>query len=220
MIEVRDLEFRYGEEGFHLHLDELSLAGGEKAAIVGPSGSGKTTLLHLLAGILEPSRGSVRHDSTTVSELGEGARRNFRAAHVGMVFQDFALVEYLNVLENILLPYRINRTLLLDEETRARAGDLASRLGLGARLKRPIDRLSQGERQRVAIGRALLPGPRVILADEPTGNLDSKNAGIIIDLLFSCAEGNGATLVVVTHDHSRLEDFDRLIDLERFEVEG
>jgi len=120
------------------------------------------------------------------------------------------------VRENILLAYRINPALALDAEVRKRADELADSLGLADKLKRRVEQLSQGEKQRVAIARALLPEPKMILADEPTGNLDPDNKRRIIDILFEQAEQSKATLVVVTHDHSLLDGFDRVIDFAQF----
>ncbi|MCU0723913.1 MAG: ABC transporter ATP-binding protein [Planctomycetes bacterium] len=217
MIELRDLEFRYGEGGFRLRVAELSVPRGQAVAVIGPSGSGKTTLLHLVAGILLPDSGRIRIGETVVSGLRDEARRRFRCAHVGLVFQEFELIDYLDVMENLLLPYRINRALVLDAATRERARSVAARLGIEALLRRRPDRLSHGERQRVAIGRALLAGPRTLLADEPTGNLDPVAAKAIMDLLLSCARESGATLIAVTHDHSLLAGFDRVIDVGCFQ---
>jgi putative ABC transport system ATP-binding protein len=218
MIEIQDLLFRYGDAGFALRIPELRLEAGSHVAIVGPSGSGKTTLLHLLAGILVAEAGQIRVANTDLARLHDRARRDFRISQVGFVFQDFELLEYLNVRENILLPYRINRRLRLTQEVRIAAERWAERMGIGQLLRRPIGQLSQGERQRVAICRALLPQPRLVLADEPTGNLDPINARHIIELLCEQSRETGATLVVVTHDHSLLSYFPRIIDLMTFQT--
>jgi putative ABC transport system ATP-binding protein len=216
MIGIDDLHFEYRDGGFTLAIDRLEIGPGTKVAFVGPSGSGKTTLLHLMAGILVPQRGRIRIGETELSALNDASRRNFRISSIGFVFQDFELVEYLNVRENILLPYLINASLALNAPVRQSADRLAESVGLGDKLTRRIGHLSQGERQRVAICRALLPGPQVLLADEPTGNLDPKNKGRILDLLCQRAADTGATLIVVTHDHSLLPGLDRVIDFQQF----
>ena len=217
---IKDVEFAYPEGGFRLRIPELSIESGSKVAFVGPSGSGKTTLLRLLAGVHPPDRGQIESGDSCVHEMSDADRRAFRIRRVGFVFQDFELIEYLNVRENILLPYRINPALKLDRDVGKSAEDLAEALGLGDKLSRGVDQLSQGEKQRVAICRALLPRPEMILADEPTGNLDPDNKRRIIEILFDRASEVKATLVVVTHDHSLLDGFDRVVDFEQFHRRG
>ena len=214
---IKDAEFGYAEGGFRLRIPELEIASGERVAFVGASGSGKTTLLRLLAGVNAPEKGTIDADGLRLGGLSDAERRSFRIRKVGFVFQDFELIDYLNVRENILLPYRINPALPLDSKVRDELSGLAESLGLTDKLKRQIDQLSQGEKQRVAICRALLPRPEMILADEPTGNLDPDNKRRIIDILFGQSMRTKATLVVVTHDHSLLDGFDRVIDFEQFQ---
>ena len=216
MIAIKDLLFQYGNTDFRLRLGELSIEPGTRTALVGPSGSGKTTLLHLIAGILVPQRGSIRVADVDLPRLSDAARRNFRISRIGLVFQDFQLVEYLNVRENILLSFLINGSLKLDAAVRKQARRLADSMGMGDKLNRPVGRLSHGEKQRVAICRALLPGPKVLLADEPTGDLDPANKRRIVQILFDRAARTKATLIVVTHDHSLLEGFDRVVDFRDF----
>jgi putative ABC transport system ATP-binding protein len=153
---------------------------------------------------------------TEVGDLDDAARRDFRIRQIGLVFQEFELLEYLNVLDNILLPYRINRSLELSKEVRGRAAELAEEVGIGNYLGRYVDHLSQGERQRVSVCRALLARPPLILADEPTGNLDPTNKGRVLDILFGYVDRNDATLVTVTHDHDLLPRFERVIDFKQF----
>lgn len=217
MIAVADLEFRYGGE-FSLRIDKLEIDSGSAVAFIGPSGTGKTTLLHLLAGILVPDSGTILRDGTVVNGLDDAARRDLRIRTIGLVFQDFELLDYLNVLDNILLPYRLHPSLQLDESVKTRARELAARLGVGDRLHRFPDQLSQGEKQRSALCRALLPRPSLILADEPTGNLDPENKKAVLDLLFDyVSEANdGVTLVTVTHDHELLGQFSRVVDFAEF----
>ena len=217
-IAVSDIRFFYaasdssGAEHFSLHLPRLEISPGERVAIIGPSGCGKTTLLGLLTGILVPQTGRVVVSGTEISGLPDSERRRFRITRMGLVFQSLALVEYLDVLDNILHAYRITNALRIDESVRSRARSLASDLGLEDKLHRPVGALSQGERQRVAIGRALLSKPEVLLADEATGNLDPANKGRILDLLFAQLDRDRSTLVAVTHDHELLPRFDRVVD--------
>lgn len=213
MIEVRDLAFRFTDSDFKLELHELDIQAGEQVAIVGPSGSGKTTLLNLIAGILVPSSGGIRVQNVEVSTLDESARRAFRVQRIGLVFQEFELLEYLSVRENILLPYRINRRLKLDTAAQAEADRLVAKTGLGNLTARFPKQLSHGERQRVALCRALVHRPQVVLADEPTGSLDPANKLSVLDLLLQHARSSKAALLMVTHDHALLDRFDRVIEL-------
>jgi ABC-type lipoprotein export system ATPase subunit len=216
MIELEDLEFRYGEGDFRLRIPELTVERGSRVAVVGPSGSGKTTFLHLVAGIAMPRSGRVVTGGTEVTALDDAARRAFRIRNIGLVFQEFELLEYLSVLDNILLPYRIDPVLRVDAAVRERAARLAERVGIADKLGRFATRLSQGEKQRVAVCRALLVGPELLLADEPTGNLDPANKGRVLDILVDHAEESGATLVLVTHDRDLLGRFQRVIDFSEF----
>ncbi len=220
MIEVRDLEFRYGEGEFRLSIPELDVERGSKTACIGPSGSGKTTLLNLIAGIITPQRGRVVTNGVPLTGLNDADRRGFRITNIGLVFQEFELLEYLSVLDNILLPYRINPALRLDPAVRERAASLAQQMGIGDKLRRHPGKLSQGERQRVAVCRAVLPEPALLLTDEPTGNLDPANKGRVLDLILEYAAASGATLLNVTHDHGLLDQFDRVIDIKDFGIVG
>ncbi|MFC1833946.1 ABC transporter ATP-binding protein [Thermodesulfobacteriota bacterium] len=216
MIRVHGLRFHYPQGNFRLHVPEFTVSRSEKVAVIGPSGSGKTTLLNLVAGIITPSTGLVEVNGVEVSGLTDLARRDFRITTIGFVFQDFELLDYLNVLDNILHPYRITVALRLDKEVRHRAATLAEEMGIGDKLKRPANDLSQGEKQRAAICRALLSRPKLILADEATGNLDPVNKTRILDLLFRSVDGHAATLLAVTHDHELLPRFDRVVDFQSF----
>jgi len=212
VIRVADLDFTYRGGEFRLAIDELVIESGTTAAIVGPSGSGKTTWLHLLAGVLVPDTGTIEVNEVEVSALDDRRRREFRVRQIGMVFQEFELLDHLSVLDNILLPYLITPALRLDGTVRERAVDLAERVGLGDKVRRPPRRLSQGERQRVGVCRALLPDPPLLFADEPTGNLDPETTDRVLDVLFDYAEEKSTTLLTVTHDHARLDRFARIID--------
>ena len=212
-IRVSGLDFRYGD-GFRLAVEELSIPAGEALAVVGPSGSGKTTLLNLIAGVMLPDTGAIRTCGRDVCALDDRARRTFRITHIGLVFQEFELLEYLSVLDNILLPYRIHPSMKLDPRVRERAAELADGVGIADKLGRYPDSLSQGEKQRAAVCRALLPEPRLLLADEPTGNLDPDNKLRVLDLLLECAAATGATFVTVTHDHGLLDRFGRTLEID------
>jgi len=217
MIAIHHLEFSYAVGDFCLSVPEFSVERGEKVAVIGPSGSGKTTLLNLVAGILSPNRGEVSVGEQRISQLSDPQRRDFRITNIGFVFQDFELLDYLNVLDNILHPYRITRALRLERSVKRWAVALAEELGIGDKLKRQPNDLSQGEKQRAAICRALLPNPKVILADEATGNLDPANKMHILDLLFRSVAERQATLLAVTHDYELLRRFDRVVDFQEFQ---
>ena len=220
MIRIEELRFAYGEGDFRLEIPVLHVPRGQSTAFIGPSGSGKTTLLNLIAGIVTPEGGNVTTQGVEVSGLSDAGRRDFRVTRLGLVFQEFELLEYLSVLDNILLPYRINASLKLDGTVRDRARSLAAQVGIADKLGRYPHRLSQGERQRVAVCRAMLPGPSLILADEPTGNLDPANKGKVLDILFEQARATDATLVTVTHDTELLPRFERVVDFREFGVIG
>ena len=226
MIEIDQLKFRYPRSDFQLQIERLSVGQAEKVAVVGPSGSGKTTLLNLIAGIVTPKSGQIRVNDQTVAgtngAMNDTERRDFRAAKIGMVFQRFELIEYLNVLDNVLLPFAINQS-LGEQQSRQSVVEQATKLvdgvGLASKLRRRPNQLSQGEQQRVAICRALVTNPQLVLADEPTGNLDPKNKQVVIDLLLQQSAQRNQTLIVVTHDRGILNGFDRVVDFEEFYVD-
>ena len=233
MLRLNNVMFHYpgshsrgSEDGqFKLGLDELGIEAGEALAIVGPSGSGKTTLLNLIAGIYLPDTGSICHGDLDITRLSESRRRDYRINHIGMVFQSFELLEYLTVLDNILLPTRISSALRLTDQLKERARELAVQVGIGDKLNRTITRLSQGERQRVAVCRALLMEPELILADEPTGNLDPRNKGRVLEILLDYIDKRNvdqkkATLITVTHDQTLLDRFSRVVDFQQINSAG
>jgi putative ABC transport system ATP-binding protein len=219
IIEAENLSFAYPGGAFTLQVPVLRVKAGEVIGVIGASGSGKTTLLHLLAGLKLRQSGSLMVQGVDPSPLSEPTRRSNRLKLMGLVFQDFALLEYLNLLDNITLPYRVSSALPWDSSVKQRASELASTLGLGGKLHRRIDQLSQGEKQRVAIARAMLTKPALLLADEPTGNLDPANKLAVLDAMLDLAKANGSTVIVVTHDHSLLNRFDRVLQAPSF-VEG
>ncbi len=213
VLAVRDLEFGYPVGGFRLRVPELQVAAGESVALVGPSGCGKTTLINLLAGIEEPAAGVVEVAGLDMAQLAPEDRQDLRILKVGLVFQEFELLEYLEVLDNVLLPYRLTSLLEIDDGVRERARVLLSDLGLEDKMRRYPNQLSQGERQRVALCRALVTNPAVVLGDEPTGNLDPGNRDRVIDALLDYGRRTGAPVVVVTHDHELLPRFDRVVEV-------
>jgi len=212
MITLRDINFRYPQSGFHLHIPQFEVKSGEHLAVTGCSGCGKTTLLKILAGILVPCSGQVCVAHQDLTSLNDTARRRFRIRSIGQVFQNFELIESLRLIDNILLPFMINGALTLDTAARTRARQLAESAGLGQRFHQPVNRLSQGERQRVAICRAVVTRPSLILADEPTGNLDTQTSQSAMELLHDQARRSDATFVAVTHDQECLSGFDRTVN--------
>lgn len=220
MIELNDITFAYGQGAFTLRAETLSIAKGETVAVVGPSGSGKTTLLHVIAGILVPTQGEVCVDGQAISSMSDKVRRRLRLTRMGLVFQGIELIDYLSAKDNVLLPYRIDSALTLDAKAKQRADELLQRVGLSDVAGRAVSGLSQGERQRVGICRALVAGPSVILADEPTASLDEASAASAMDLLMQLAQESGATLVMLTHDKSLLPRFDRVVAMDRGAVSG
>lgn len=216
MITLSNISFQYQNSDFHLKLDELSIKSGTKTAVIGPSGFGKTTLLNLISGIYLPQNGSIIVHEKTVNKLSDQERRTFRLTNIGFVFQDFKLLDYLSIMDNILLPCRINGVLRLTAKMKQNAKNISSLLQIEDKLHKYPDKLSQGERQRVAICRALLNDPPIILADEPTGNLDPENKNRIMGILFDYVNEKNSTLITVTHDHELLKGFDRIIDFKEY----
>lgn len=194
-----------------LDIDALTIPGGARMAITGPSGSGKTTLLHVLAGIETPQRGSVTWGDTDLVRLGENARDRWRRDRIGMVFQDFHLLPGMSALDNVTVTAHFGGR--RDTAVRQRAHDMLIRIGVPDP-NQGIDTLSRGEMQRVAVARAVLFRPRVLLADEPTASLDDVNAAAVADLLVSLARENGATLVAATHDARLISRLDSVVRLE------
>ena len=235
MIEFRDVSFRYqggasntssaaGFSSFAMHIQTLAVGRGERIALVGPSGSGKTTLLSLVAGILQPQSGTVRVDGQELSRLGDAAVRQFRIERVGQVFQSFELLDYLSIIENVMLPWYIGGGSRIlgsqKEDSRRRAHELLQEVGLASRASAQPGQLSQGEQQRVAVCRAMLNHPPLLLADEPTGNLDQDNKQMVVDLLLQQAQQQDSTLLMVTHDQSLLGRFDTVLDIRTVSGDG
>jgi len=212
LVRIEGLAKSYKEGGHdHVILSEASvcLFRGEFVALLGPSGSGKSTLLNLLSGIDTPDRGDVVVDGVSLTEVSERERTLFRRRHIGFIFQFFNLLPTLTVEENLLLPLELNRR--VGEKERRRAQELLTQVGLEGREGTFPDRLSGGEQQRVAVARALIHDPALVLADEPTGNLDSRTGSKILDLLQSLASDRGVTLLVVTHSQDVAASADRVL---------
>jgi len=196
---------------FELRVHSFSLAPRELVACVGPSGSGKTTLLNIIAGILLPRTGRVRLMGRDLASQPDAHRRRLRLAHLGLVFQEFELLDYLSAWHNITLATRLGD---FDATALARrARELAVAAGIHHALGRKPGCLSQGERQRVAICRALAHNPALVLCDEPTGNLDPDAASAVIDLLLDQVRSRDAGLLMVTHNHALLRHFDRVVHI-------
>ncbi|WP_233268941.1 ABC transporter ATP-binding protein [Paraglaciecola sp. L1A13] len=213
MIQVSNLTMEYGQEDAPLRvLDNLnfSMESGDTVAIVGPSGSGKTTLLQLLAALEHPSQGQISLDKQTLSQLTPDELADFRRDNMGIVFQSFHLIDSLTALANAALPLDIAGK----SDATKQAQSMLERVGLGHRTHHYPQQLSGGEQQRVAIARALVHGPRLILADEPTGNLDEKTGKTVADLLFGLHAQSNSTLVLVTHDMRLAQRCKRLFWLE------
>jgi putative ABC transport system ATP-binding protein len=204
-------------EGNLTILSDINFAvkSGESVAIVGASGSGKSTLLSLLAGLDVATKGEVHLDGDALSTLDEEARAQVRAQKIGFVFQSFMLVQSLTALENVMLPAELAG----DHDAKAQALELLDKVGLSHRLEHYPSQLSGGEQQRVAIARAFIGSPKILFADEPSANLDSKNGHLIEKLLFDLNKQNGTTLVLVTHDELLAKQCQRIIHIEAGQLE-
>ncbi|MBV8987361.1 MAG: ABC transporter ATP-binding protein [Solirubrobacterales bacterium] len=212
VVEARDVTRRYGEGTTAVEAlrgVSLSVAPSELVAVMGPSGSGKSTLMHVLAGLDKPTTGSVRIAGTEITDLGDAALTQLRRDHIGFVFQFFNLLPMLSAEENVLLPLSIAG----ERPDRARLEDLLARTGLSERRHHRPSELSGGEQQRVAISRALVTRPTILFADEPTGNLDSKTSGEILELLRDSSRSYGQTIVMVTHEPRAASIADRILVL-------
>ncbi len=194
-----------------LAMDEYRVAAGEQAVVVGASGCGKTTLLHVISGISRPDAGRVKVDGWDITVLTEGECDRFRAERIGYVFQTFNLLPGFTALENVMLSMRFGQR----RPDKARAKQLLDRVGLGHRMTHKPTMLSVGEQQRVAVARALANHPRLLLADEPTANVDSGNQQQIVDLIRETSREENVALVMVTHSPEVARQFDRIDQLEQ-----
>ena len=213
ILRIENLTKVYGEGGTQVRaLDNVSFSveKGEFLAIIGPSGSGKSTLLHIIGGVDRPTRGKVYMDGQDVYAQDEDALAIFRRRQVGLIYQFYNLIPVLNVVENMTLPVLMDGRNVNNE----RLEELLTTLDLKNRRNNLPNQLSGGQQQRVSIGRALMNAPAVVLADEPTGNLDSKNSQEIVELLRMSNEKYGQTLIVITHDENIALQADRIIAIE------
>ena len=211
-ISVNNLSKTYMQGGTKIEAVKpcsFEINNGEQIAITGSSGSGKSTLLHLLGGLEKTSGGSIKYDDKDLSEMSQDECDDFRLENIGVVFQTFNLLPELTAYENMILPLMLQGK----SANRKFAGELAERLGIADRLEHFPGELSGGQQQRVAIARALINRPSILLCDEPTGNLDSKNSIAVIELLFEMAKEFSVTLLVVTHDESIAKKFSRIITI-------
>lgn len=215
MLQIKDLTKTFAQPGGDqpltiLDIPEFSMAAGEQAALIGQSGGGKTTLLHLIAGLLLPTSGSIRIDNIELTKLSEQGRDRFRASKIGYVFQTFNLLPAFTAIENV----RLGMTFGHGRIDSNRAGELLDRVGLSERAHYRPGQLSVGQQQRVAIARALAGKPQVLLADEPTANVDPASSESVLELIRSTCRDENISLVLVTHSMDVANKFDRVVQLE------
>ncbi len=202
-----------GSEGFELASPDVVLDQASAMACVGPSGSGKTTLVRLASGLLRHDSGTVRTLGVDLAQMGDQQIRSWRVRHIGLVFQDFALLAHLSGLENILLPFIIGPGMRAEREQRQRAHELASSVEVSHTLTRRPHRMSHGERQRIAICRSLVTRPGLLLCDEPTASLDAHRADLVLAAIDRERTERGASILITTHDHAVAQRIGSVIDL-------
>jgi len=215
VLECRSVVRRFREGDSTLEVlsgVDLVVRPAERLAIIGASGSGKTTLLQIMGGLDEPSGGNVLVNGQTIANIDEAAKGALRNQYIGFVYQFHHLLPEFTAVENVAMPLMIRR--VKKDDALARAGELLDRVGLGERLDHKPGELSGGERQRAAVARALITRPKLVLADEPTGNLDAGNGEHVLRLMLELNEELETSLIVVTHDHSIAERMDRVLVLE------
>lgn len=214
ILQIRDLHFQYPASDFKIEISDIKITQGSKIAISGKSGSGKTTLIHLISGILKPQSGEILFYDKSITDMNDKEIRKHRISNIGFIFQEFELLEYLNVMDNLILPYKINKSLVLDSEIKDKAKEIANRIGIGNKLDQHPKQLSGGERQRLAIARALITSPPLIIADEPTGNLDEKTSNIVMDEITDQVSYTNSTLIMISHNNELISSFDEIIDIQ------
>ena len=216
-VENVNLTLGSGEARAHILKNiSLEICRGETVALLGPSGSGKSTLLMTMAGLEAPDSGSVRVDGRRLEAFSEDELARFRGAHIGVVFQAFHLIQTLTALENVAIPLELAGV----PEAFTRAREALVQVGLGARLSHYPAQMSGGEQQRVALARALVAKPSILVADEPTGNLDQAVGAEIVELIFALHRASGATLVLVTHDETLARRCGRIVRLRNGAIES
>lgn len=205
--------FKLGQTTVNALVDvSVSAEPGGIIALMGPSGSGKSTLLNLIGALDSPTSGDISVAGTNLNKMGKDARASFRNAAVGFIFQNFNLIPILTTIENVLLPYQLSGT--HDQSAEKRAKVLLEKVGLSSQINQSVNRLSGGQMQRVSIARALINRPKLILADEPTANLDHATSDIVLEVMRDLCLTEGATVIMATHDYSVLKFCDRIISLE------
>jgi putative ABC transport system ATP-binding protein len=217
-VELKNVHLSLGRGAARVHILKgisLQIAGGETTGLVGPSGSGKSTLLMVMAGLERPDAGEVKVDGVSLEGLDEDALARFRGSRIGIVFQSFHLIPTMTALENVAIPLELAGAAA--PFARARAG--LDAVGLNHRFAHYPAQLSGGEQQRVALARALAPDPSILVADEPTGNLDEAAGQSIIDLMFALKRDRGATLILVTHDLALASKCDHIVRLRSGQIE-
>jgi ABC-type lipoprotein export system ATPase subunit len=208
MIKVENISFAYKGADV-MSFPSFNINQGEHALVLGQSGCGKTTLLHLLAGLIKPAEGSIEIDETIVSKLSGSAMDRFRGGNIGIVFQKPHFVKAIRVLENVMLAQNLGGK----KKNKAKAVKILTKLGLEHKINARVTDLSEGEKQRVSIARALVNGPKLILADEPTSALDDENCNAVVQLLQEVSKETNSTLLIVTHDNRLKDQFEKKIEL-------
>ncbi len=216
MIKLKNIVMKYNDNGTEieaLKLKELKIDDGKHVAFIGSSGCGKTTLFNMISGMITPTSGEVEVNDVNVASLNEIERDLYRANSIGYIFQDFNLFSEFTVLQNVILPMSFSKK-YSKKEMEEKANDIIKKVGMEEKANQKVKYLSGGEKQRVAIARSIVNKPSVILADEPTGNLDYKNGVKIMELIKEMAKEGDATLLVITHNNSQLDMFDEVVNIE------
>lgn len=214
MLEIKEVTKIYelgSNEVISLNNVSLSVKKGDLVAVIGPSGSGKSTLLYTIGGLLTPTKGDVTVNETSIYKLSSRERAKFRRENLGFIFQTFELLPYLTALENVMLPLHLAGFPSAKQEEAA--AEALEKVGLGNRTGHKPTELSGGEQQRVAVARGIVNNPSLLLADEPTGNLDQKTGNEIMDLLCDLREKEGLTLIFVTHDQTKAKLAERVVEM-------
>lgn len=216
MINIKNVVMKYQDNGTEieaLKIKKLKIEDGKKVAFIGSSGCGKTTLFNLISGMIVPNEGNIEVEDMNITDLTEAERDLYRANHIGYIFQDFNLFPEFTVMQNVTLPMTFLKR-YSKKEINELAKDMLKKVGMAEKANQKVKTLSGGEKQRVAIARSIVNKPNVILADEPTGNLDYKNGVKIMQLIMDIATEENATLIVITHNNSQLDMFDEVVNIE------